>query len=718
MWGLEFIVGIIAFGTVLCFIGLICICLHLPLCPLFCLGLGYGAARSQDSTDVHPNRREESEGAARNTGYNVVEPFEERYFQDQHTLESAQVTLTNSINPNGAVSTQLAQAYLAPPLQGEHHHIGYGEYAQVQGDSSHGGADGYGDIDKAEAGSAPGSGQPQHPIGGDGGSASTIVARGFGDYGMFKDLLFAIIFVFNTVYVIWTAFEAVVHARDNAAEMADAQPTSGPGSGVVPSDDASLDPQTPDAVNNISLRTVATMSFGLASFAMFTSSTIYLTLLMRYSEKIITASIWMSIILFGVMSVLSLLGGVIFMAVIFAVLCYFTYKWLQNAEQRIAFSSTVLKTAISAVKENFWGLVSSSVFMLMLQFVWIFTWSIAMMDTHNRLDPSITTTTIITSVNDKNPNDADYSVTEDREGGGGGWAMFVYLLMILQLLWGIEVVKNVVSSTVSGTLACWYFTPTRGNHVGGALFRAVTTSFGSICLGSLLVAFLQVMRFVISTVRERATSRDSRGGTGALVLGCTLCLAEFLLRIIERLMEYFNQYAFTYTAAYGTNYLTSGLRVMDLFKKRGWTGIINDSLVRNALFLVVLAIAVTTGTFATLIGVSWSDHLQAAGIESPGSVLFLAGFVMGLAVGILLSNILESAVISIFVFYAEDPRVMQRHHPALYDELTAKWLEIHPDTLFYMTGEMAGATDDGSRYAVHNPIAAASAPPVAYATPV
>jgi hypothetical protein len=91
---------------------------------------------------------------------------------------------------------------------------------------------------------------------------------------------------------------------------------------------------------------------------------------------------------------------------------------------------------------------------------------------------------------------------------------------------------------------------------------------------------------------------------------------------------------------------------------------------------------------------------------------------MGLAVGILLSNILESAVISIFVFYAEDPRVMQSHHPGLYDELTTKWLEIHPDTLFYITGEMAGATDDGSRYAQHNPIASASAPPIALATPV
>jgi len=180
-------------------------------------------------------------------------------------------------------------------------------------------------------------------------------------------------------------------------------------------------------------------------------------------------------------------------------------------------------------------------------------------------------------------------------------------------------------------------------------------------------------------------------------------------------MDYFNQYAFTYTAAYGTNYLTSGLRVSDLFKKRGWTGIINDSLVRNALFLVVLAIAFTTGTFATLIGVSWSDHLRRAGIESPGGVLFGAGFVMGLAVGVLLSNILEAAVISIFVYYAEDPRVMQRNHPELYDELTAKWMEIHPDTLFYMTGEMAGVGDEGTRY---TPMTGASAPPIVYATPV
>ena len=39
-----------------------------------------------------------------------------------------------------------------------------------------------------------------------------------------------------------------------------------------------------------------------------------------------------------------------------------------------------------------------------------------------------------------------------------------------------------------------------------ALFRSLTTSFGSVCLGSLLVSLLQVLRFIVRAGRSRAQS--------------------------------------------------------------------------------------------------------------------------------------------------------------------------------------------------------------------
>ena len=71
-----------------------------------------------------------------------------------------------------------------------------------------------------------------------------------------------------------------------------------------------------------------------------------------------------------------------------------------------------------------------------------------------------------------------------------------------------------------------------------SFFRAITTSFGSICLGSLIVAIVQAARHMLH--RLRATDD-----------GLLYCLAECCLRCIEAIIEYFNEWAFIYVAIYG-----------------------------------------------------------------------------------------------------------------------------------------------------------------------
>ena len=632
--------------------------MHLPLCPLFCLGLGFGVARNT----VESNQGFEERGAisSSSAGYTVVQPYDERHYNN-NSQQTTQATLYNSINPQGSVSTVVAEAYLVPPLQLDS--VDTSESITVSYDAGSGFA------------KNPSSSHIQyHPNDDDGGATSLIIGMGFGDFGMFKDLFFAFLFIAGSTYVLWTAASAVLSADDGIAS----------GGEIT------------------YLETAASVSIGLGTFALLISSSLFLGLLMKYSEHIITASITMSIVSFAILSVLSLLMGNIIMACICGFASLLTYRWLQNAASRIEFAATVLKTSFAAVNQNFWGIISVSVTMMLVQFVWLFMWSIAIVATvsyYQVLQADITVTQV--PVQDQTSYETHY------EAKANGWQTCVYVLMLLQLFWGIEVAKNVVASTVSGTLACWYFLPTRPNKVGGAFFRALTTSFGSICLGSLLVSILHTMRTCLSWLRNSSSrNNERRGGAGTLILACTLCMADFLLRVIESAMEYFNQYAFTYASGYGTNYFTSALRVMHLFKKRGWAAIITDSLISDALFLLILVISFTTGLFACLMGVSWFDH-------APISVLFSAGFVVGMAVGVLISNIIQSAVKSIFVFYAEDPRALQRNHPDLYDQLTSKWMEVHPNTLFFVTGEMAGLDENEVTNAM-----IPSAPPLVHATPV
>lgn len=77
---------------------------------------------------------------------------------------------------------------------------------------------------------------------------------------------------------------------------------------------------------------------------------------------------------------------------------------------------------------------------------------------------------------------------------------------------------------------------------------------------------------------------------------------------IQRLVEYFNKWAFVYVGLYGYDYMTAGKNVMTLFKSRGWSSVIAHSLVQKAMFMIALCIGLVTGLIVALIS-SLADEI-------------------------------------------------------------------------------------------------------------
>ena len=114
----------------------------------------------------------------------------------------------------------------------------------------------------------------------------------------------------------------------------------------------------------------------------------------------------------------------------------------------------------------------------------------------------------------------------------------------------MQVVKNVVHVTVSGLFATYFFMavpdPSRpGKHslsvrnpTAKAAGRAMTTSFGSICYGSLIIALIQLIRALVRSAANQA-AQDGNG----LAVFCLYCV-DCLLSMIESLAEYFNKVCF------------------------------------------------------------------------------------------------------------------------------------------------------------------------------
>jgi hypothetical protein len=144
--------------------------------------------------------------------------------------------------------------------------------------------------------------------------------------------------------------------------------------------------------------------------------------------------------------------------------------------------------------------------------------------------------------------------------------------------WFVQVAKNVVHCVAAGAVGEWWFGAHDANTIQRAQTRALTTSLGSICVGSLIIAALNALHtLLLSTPRRKAT-----GSANA-------CL-EFLVKLVTRNLQYFNKYAFCQVALYGKDFQTAGTDTMRLFRDRGWSALLNDSLVSTVLAVGCLVV--------------------------------------------------------------------------------------------------------------------------------
>jgi Plasma-membrane choline transporter len=166
-------------------------------------------------------------------------------------------------------------------------------------------------------------------------------------------------------------------------------------------------------------------------------------------------------------------------------------------------------------------------------------------------------------------------------------------------------------------MATWCFDKREADNccspaVFGSVYRSLTYSFGSICFGSLLQALISVFRCVVEAARRERQRADDRGGVcGDIVL----CILECIAKLLEDVIDYFNQWAYVFVGIYGFSYLESGRRVIELFRVRGWTTIVNNSLVSYVLGFTTVLVGICTGAVALLLEYVVSEQKLHPGAE-------------------------------------------------------------------------------------------------------
>jgi hypothetical protein len=385
-----------------------------------------------------------------------------------------------------------------------------------------------------------------------------------------------------------------------------------------------------------------------ASLAAFGVSAAALHIMTHYAEQLVETTLSLSIV-FNVLLAIwflwhnFLLGAVC--ALLYAAIgaCYARAIW-----HRIPFAAANLKFALTAVRSNA-GLVLVACAVTLLLQVWTIVWLTAWVGVSLR------------------HAECDDGACSSHMNG------LVILLFLLSYYWTSAVVKNVLHVTVSGVVGTYCFVPDDAGSfwapcITDSLVRATTYSFGSICLGSLLTAILQVMHQICREARRR-THRHA----------FLLCVLECITSFLERIVVYFNRWSYSYIGLYGYDYLTAGQKVVELFRHRGWTTMITDSLVHRTLVLASAVVGLGTGAFGLVIAQLCPSWLEGVGGNTM-ALAFTLAFMIGTAVAyILFLSVVGAAVDTIIIVFTEAPLDLERNHPGLYRQMVAAWRQVYPE---------------------------------------
>ncbi|PJF17463.1 Choline transporter-like domain-containing protein [Paramicrosporidium saccamoebae] len=229
--------------------------------------------------------------------------------------------------------------------------------------------------------------------------------------------------------------------------------------------------------------------------------------------------------------------------------------------------------------------------------------------------------------------------------------------VLFSFLWSSQVLANVLQTTIAGVFATHYFTP-RGQRAdkatSGAFSRAVTYSFGSVCLGSLIVALIQLLRIVLKS----ATEKNSIAGA---VVDC-------ILEWVESLVAYFNYYAYTQIAIYGKSFVQASRDTWELIKRHGVDAIVNDNLTGTTTSMLSLAIGFCCGFVSFLL--SYLIYRETMGLSV---LLSLSMFLLGMLIPMVALQVIGAGSTALFVCLSEDPASLQRNDPMLYNKIVSKY---------------------------------------------
>ncbi|CAF2064323.1 unnamed protein product [Rotaria magnacalcarata] len=324
----------------------------------------------------------------------------------------------------------------------------------------------------------------------------------------------------------------------------------------------------------------------------------------------------------------------------------FTLIYISCVRNHIAFAEAHLEVGCASLRSQS-SLIFVALFMLIVEFLWLTLWCLMCVGV-----------THVARINLPSNSISDHGIMLGFLIG-----KIVLFLLILSCYWGAVTFGNIIHFIAACTVGDWWFTSDGSGHYGmsNSIKRAFTTNLGTICFGSLFEAVIKSLRFFTGNGRRK---------------NCLTCIIDYMLQILEKSIGYLNEWAFTFAALTGQGYIQASRSFIELFKKRGWTAIVNDSIVGITLMIINLGI----GLISAVVGGTIMHYMITESSEITGFVIFIAciSFLIGILMSSIITTLLKSCVRAVFVCFALNPAALGATHPEHLQKLTKVWHKFYP----------------------------------------
>jgi hypothetical protein len=322
----------------------------------------------------------------------------------------------------------------------------------------------------------------------------------------YRDAWFAVAFLIQLVVVLFVAFYWGFPALGSSSTSSNASSSSSSsGQKTLPYKSDS------DTASSVGWLYVLLLS-GFVAVAL---SALALYIMARYAKQVIQICaliyLFVSLVLMVQFLLTQMFVGAVVMLIVFLIGGW--YFW--SVQNRIHFAASNLVTASQAIRSNL-GILLVAFAMVWVSLLWSALWLVA-----------------LNGANVKTSHCDEYD--SSKTCISMHYNTVVVALLLLSFYWTHQVILNIVHVTVAGVVATFWFAPNEASSfcspsVWDSWRRASTSSLGSIAFGSLLVAILQWLQHSLRALRRRQ---------GHSLLSC---VAEFIVKVLEELMEYFNKW--------------------------------------------------------------------------------------------------------------------------------------------------------------------------------